>query len=335
MDNKLLENIAFQEHEEWKRDILAILNDEPRWFVVKDANSVASLDAQFGSKTAFVPSVYRKVNDNWEVDVLHANYYQLPGDYKETCLGIAEKAVSVLQNFGEGLGRDERIVRCYKNALTMLNATDKQFEGSLADFIKDFRKEQAEGNNVFYRLNDACVFTKFDTVETIYAKVYGMSQKDKAKYDKFYASNSVNRKKRLQENGEISIEEIIARGKKVIPQSLHSEWSKSVVEYLEDYNNLQASFGWDKGVDKKTMESGAKRSLLKVIQLIDALNKGKDIKTVTPRIENIYELSMIVKFVKNGEELANKIGYARKDKLKVNKVYGSTKSSHDEDIENQ
>ncbi len=335
MDNKLLENIAFQEHEDWKKDILSLLNNEPRWFPVKDANLVAKLDEQDSGEVPFVPSVYRKNNGEWEVDVLHANFYQLPKEYKETCLGLAERAVYILQNFGKGLSKDNRLNRCYKNALTMLSATEKQFEGNLEDLVKEFLGEKAKGNNFVYKIDGAYIFTKFDNPSTIYAKIYGMSHKDKHDLEDYYAINNSHQMRELDRGSQLSIEEIMARGEQVIPQILHEEWEKYVNKYTEEYISLQRSYGWNKDNSDETLKFRAKRSLLKVVQLIEDLNRGKSTKSVTPRIDNILELALIAKFGKNGNLIADNVGFVFDENPRKAKLSDQPQSTKTEDTENE
>lgn len=315
MNNKLLENVAFQEYEEWKRDILSILSDEPRWMGITDTNLIAKLDKAESEDVPFIASVYRKNNGQWEVDVLHANFYELPREYKGECLGIAERAITIIQNFGKGLSRDNRINRCYKNALTMINATDKQFDGDLEEFIKDFMTEK--GSNIVYRLENAYIFTRFDTIDTIYAKIFGLSQKDKLDLEDYHAINNSRQLRELKRTRQFDINEIISRGEKVIPKYLHSEWETCVKEYYNNYYMLQKSFSWNKNLDDETIKYRCDHSLLKVVQLIEDLNRGKDIRGITPRIENMLELALIVKFAKNGDLVAEKVGFAIEEDPKV------------------
>lgn len=335
MDNKLLENIAFQEHEDWKRDILSILNNEPRWFIIRDVNLAAKLDEQDSGEVPFVPSVYRKNNGEWEADLLHANFYQLPREYKGTCLGLAEKAIYILQNFGKGLSKDNRLNRCYKNALIMLGATEKQFEGNIEDFVKEFLMEKTKGNNVVYKIDGAYIFTKFDNPSTIYAKIYGMSQKDKCELEDYYAINNSHQMRDLDRGSQLSIEDIMARGEQVIPQAYHEDWEKCVKKYTEEYINLQRSYGWNKDNSDETFKFKAKRSLLKVVQLIEDLSRGKSTKSVSPRIDNILELALVVKFGKNGNLIADNVGFVFDDNPKKAKSSDQPQNAEADDTENE
>lgn len=334
MNNKLLENIAFQEFEDWKSDLSKILSDEPRWFTITDENLIAKLEAQDSGEVPFVPSVYRKDNGNWEVDVAHANFFQLPYGYKKDFLAFANRAIYIIQNFGKGLSKGNRINRCYKNALTMLSATEKQFEGDIEDFVKQFLSDKAKGDNIVYKIDDSYIFTKLDTLQAVYAKIYKMSQQDKKELEDYYAIDNYYQIKHF-DSSKVSVEEIIARGEKVIPPILHEDWEKCVEKYADKYVKLHRTHGWNRNSSDEILKSEAKRSLFKVVQLIEDLSRRGSTKSVSSKIDNILELALVVKFGKNGNLIAENVGFVLDEKPKKAKADRKPQKDEADDAENE
>lgn len=64
MENILVESIAFQEHEDWKKDITSLLDNQPIWQDVKDAELENKLNDMLNGEVSFVPSIYRNDNGN-------------------------------------------------------------------------------------------------------------------------------------------------------------------------------------------------------------------------------------------------------------------------------
>ena len=72
MENKLIKYVAFAEYEDWKKDLVSLLGDEPTWMEIKDDELISKLEKMLDED--FMPSVYRIYNGKWEVDAVHAYY---------------------------------------------------------------------------------------------------------------------------------------------------------------------------------------------------------------------------------------------------------------------
>ena len=220
MGNILVESIAFQEHEDWKKDITSLLDNQPIWQNVKDAELENKLNDMLNGEVSFVPSIYRNDNGKWEVDIAHAYYSQLPDDLKRAYCGLAEKALYHVENLGKGLSSNNRVRRCYENALKMLSAKSKTFEGEIGELLKAVTESQQKRQNVVYRCENQYIFTKFDNIDTIYAKIYGMSKEDRQKYECLL----------FHHQAEENFDEILHRGKRVTPFYLHNDKYKDSTE---------------------------------------------------------------------------------------------------------
>ncbi len=258
MKNYLLENVAFQEYEDWKQGLREILDNEPIWESIQDKKLIKELDNMLESELQFIPLIYRFNEGQWEVDVKHAFFNQLPSEAKKTSLEIAEKAIYHMFNFGQGLSRDNRVNRCYKNALTMLNAHIKEFEGTFKQFLKEFNDEQQKENNIAFKIKDRIFFTRIDNLDTIYAKYYGMSKQDKKELEECYVYNNLREMRNCEK--EIDKTKLISMGKEILNKDQQERWGRDVETYVHDEDS--------------------KKMMLRVLHAVKNLQIGVDAKKI-------------------------------------------------------
>lgn len=55
MGNKLIKYVAFAEYEDWKKDLVALLGDDPIWVEIKDNELISKLEKMLDED--FMPSV--------------------------------------------------------------------------------------------------------------------------------------------------------------------------------------------------------------------------------------------------------------------------------------
>ncbi len=55
MENKLIKYVAFAEYEDWKKDLVSLLGDEPTWMEIKDDELISKLEKMLDED--FMPSV--------------------------------------------------------------------------------------------------------------------------------------------------------------------------------------------------------------------------------------------------------------------------------------
>lgn len=288
MRNYLLENVAFQEYEDWKQGLREILDDEPIWEPIQDKKLIKELDNMLESELQFIPLIYRFHEGKWEVDEKHAFFNQLPSEVKKTSLEIAEKAIYHMFNFGQGLSRDNRVNRCYKNALTMINAHIKKFEGTFKQFLKEFNDEQQKGNNVAFKIKDRIFFTRIDNLDTIYAKYYGMSKQDKKELEECYVYNNLREMRNCEK--EIDKTKLISMGKEILGKDQQERWTRDVESYVRDEES--------------------KKMMLRVLHAVKNLQIGVDVKKI--KFNNYNEGQLIFQYSHNKEFLKHMLNLNEK-----------------------
>lgn len=297
MNNILIENVAFADYEDWKRDTIGLLGDHRVWEKVEDQKLEQKLDSL--SEEEFIPSVYRKAGDGkWEVDILHAYFSQLPERLQREHYNFAEKAIFHVEQFGKGLSRSYRVNKCFSNAQTMLSAMKAPFEGEFEMLLQKFNEEKASKRNFVFSYKNAQLFTRLDDENTIYGKVYGMTKTD---YEEYKEACLFNRQREYRNalRGD-KLDNIVARGEKVIPQHLHGLWEKCCYVYQND---------------KK-----ASLTLLKVLHLLERLDKGEDFEKVIKDVDrdDLLEQTLLVKFSKNSNEFSDELNIVINDDYQEN-----------------
>ena len=156
MENKLIKYVAFAEYEDWKKDLVSLLGDEPTWMEIKDDELISKLEKMLDED--FMPSVYRIYNGKWEVDAIHAYYNQLPKELQKESYGFADKAVYQIENLNK-VSRDRRVVRCLKYAQAIVNALPVACDGDFERLIKhiNYDKQQRYRKLRAYNFNGALV----------------------------------------------------------------------------------------------------------------------------------------------------------------------------------
>ena len=287
MENKLIKYVAFAEYEDWKKDLVSLLGDEPTWMEIKDNELISKLEKMLDED--FMPSVYRIYNGKWEVDAIHAYYNQLPKELQKESYGFADKAVYQIENLNK-VSRDRRVVRCLKYAQAIVNALPVACDGDFERLIKhiNYDKQQRYRKLRAYNFNGALVYGGLDSEETAYAKVFGMSKEDKKDYDELKSIKEAKERIKLKENGSLDYESIVVRGEKVIPPYLHGLWER----YCNIYINR----------DPKT--------LLASLQVLESLDRGESINNIAQKLDrdNFLQLEILIRFAPNGKDIVKQLG---------------------------
>lgn len=287
MENKLIKYVAFAEYEDWKKDLVSLLGDEPTWMEIKDDELISKLEKMLDED--FMPSVYRIYNGQWEVDAIHAYYNQLPKELQKESYGFADKAVYQIENLNK-VSRDRRVVRCLKYAQAIVNALPVACDGDFERLIKhiNYDKQQRYRKLRAYNFNGALVYGGLDSEETTYAKVFGMSKEDKQYYDELKSIKEAKERIKLKENVSLDYESIVVRGEKVIPSYLHGLWER----YCNIYINR----------DPKT--------LLASLQVLESLDRGESINNIAQKLDrdNFLQLEILIRFAPNGKDIVKQLG---------------------------
>lgn len=287
MGNKLIKYVAFAEYEDWKKDLVALLGDDPIWVEIKDNELISKLEKMLDED--FMSSVYRIYNGKWEVDALHAYYSQLPKELQKESYDLADKSVYQIENLNKA-SRDRRVVRCLKYAQAIVNALPVAFDGDFEKLIKfvNYDKQQRYRKLRVYNFNGALVYGGLDSEETTYAKVFGMSKEDKKDYDELKSIKEAKERRKLKEEGHLGLEAIVERGEKAISPYLHSLWRKHCEVYIKE--------------EPKT--------LLVSLQMLEALNRGESIDSIIKKVDrdNFLQQALLIRFAPNGNEIAKQLG---------------------------
>ena len=287
MENKLIKYVAFAEYEDWKKDLVSLLGDEPTWMEIKDDELISKLEKMLDED--FMPSVYRIYNGQWEVDAIHAYYNQLPKELQKESYGFADKAVYQIENLNK-VSRDRRVLRCLKYAQAIVNALPVACDGDFERLIKhiNYDKQQRYRKLRAYNFNGALVYGGLDSEETTYAKVFGMSKEDKQYYDELKSIKEAKERIKLKENVSLDYESIVVRGEKVIPSYLHGLWER----YCNIYINR----------DPKT--------LLASLQVLESLDRGESINNIAQKLDrdNFLQLEILIRFAPNGKDIVKQLG---------------------------
>ena len=287
MGNKLIKYVAFAEYEDWKKDLVALLGDDPIWVEIKDNELISKLEKMLDED--FMPSVYRIYNGKWEVDALHAYYSQLPKELQKESYDLADKSVYQIENLNKA-SRDRRVVRCLKYAQAIINALPVAFDGDFEKLIKfvNYDKQQRYRKLRVYNFNGALVYGGLDSEETTYAKVFGMSKEDKKDYDELKSIKEAKERIKLKENGSLDYESIVVRGEKVIPSYLHGLWER----YCNIYINR------------------VPKTLLASLQVLESLDRGESINNIAQKLDrdNFLQLEILIRFAPNGKDIVKQLG---------------------------
>lgn len=317
----LIENIAFVFHENWRQTRLKKNGSfKPRWKKINNANFIAKL------KKSPLPNYIRNTEDNYEIDIANACYTQLSSEWQNENKAAA-KIVTEIINSNKKLTKNEigsiihnawlernpsakngelgvafenltkveqdKDLLQFKIALTMSKAKvecGKHNIRTLKDVVEFLVQENKNGRNIAYKFNGHTLYSKFDTPDTCFLKVCGMTIEESKIADK------ESQKKYKEKIAIMSAK----RNKKVL------EWQKKGETLI--YPQRKSS--WYRCVERRANDLFYGHELINAIEVMESLEKGEDIKTairIAEKAEHsgaswFITLGIVTNFSKRGPE---------------------------------
>ena len=287
---KLSDDVAFVLHEQWRQTRLKKDGSyEPRWKTIKDPDFIAKFDEND------LPSYVRNTKNGYEIDIANACFSQLSADWQNENKAAAEVVAKIVES-GEQLSRDEigeiihnawlernswakdgelgvpfakltkeeqdKDMAQYDIALTMSKARLVDiYINRLEDVAKFLVEARENGQNIAYNFNGHTLYSEFDTLDTCFLKVTGMTvEEHRIASEKWMKEFNERREKESQE-AIASIPEWKKRGEALIYPQRKEEWHRCVESRAKDLYH---------GKD-----------LVNAMEVMEALELGKTIEEAT------------------------------------------------------
>lgn len=284
---KLSNDIAFVLHEQWRQSRLKEDGSyEPRWKKIKDTGFIDKY------KDKDLPSYVRKVENDYEIDIANACYTQLSLDWQNENKAAAEVVAEIVESdkklsrkeigniihnawlernswakdgeLGvpfEELSKEEqdKDMIQYDIALTISKAKFEDiYFNKLEDVVQFLTESKRKGENIAYKFNNNILYSEFDTPDTCYLKVCGMTQEEKKVFDENFHKEYKEREGKKSAEAQVNIPEWKQRGEELIYPERKENWHKCVESRANDLY---------KGTD-----------LVNAIEIMEALENGKTIE---------------------------------------------------------
>lgn len=294
---KLSEDIAFVLHEQWRQTRLREDGSyEPRWKNIKDESFISEIEEND------LPSYLRKAENGYEIDIANSGYTQLSADWQNENKAAAEVVAKIVES-GEPLSRNEigeiihdawlernswakegelgvpfaelskeeqdKDMIQYDVALTMSQAEPKgRFIETLDGAAKFLAEAKENGQNIIYEFNGHALYSEFDTPDTCYLKVCGMTveetrianQKRREEYQKINAKKT--------EEAIAKLPELKERGEKLIYPEKKESWNNCIEARAEELRRVETRAG---GLEDEL-------DLDKALEVMEALEQGKSLE---------------------------------------------------------
>ena len=285
-------DVAFEAHERWR--LTRLKSDgtyDPRWKAIKDQKFAANLD---GKK---LPSYIRKSENGYEIDIANASFKQLSPDWQKENLEGAEVAVNIIirdknltkDEIGDiihnawlernpwakdgplgvpysELPKDEqeKDLEFYYIALTMIEAVPVNNTcGELkASVTKDLLKYKNNNLNVVIHWHDQNLYSMFDTLNSCFLKVTGMTCDQMEKLREESKLESKRKEEQLDLEYRAKLPEYKKRGEALIYPERLTNWNNCI-------NNAEANGFYNIMI------------LINAVETMEALDQGKTIEEAT------------------------------------------------------
>ena len=257
----LSEDVAFALHEQWRQTRLQGDGSyEPRWKKIKDEAFISKFEG------VELPRYVRKGENGYEIDIANACYLQLSSDWQNENKAAAEVVAKIVES-GAQLSKDEigeiihnawlernpwakdgelgvpfaklpkeeqdKDMVQYDVALTMSKARlVTPFINDLKDVVKFLVKEK--GNNIACKFNGHILYSEFDTPDTCFLKVTGMTVEERRIASEKWMKEFNERREKEYREAIASIPEWEKRGEALIYPQRKEEWRRCVEGRAKD-----------------------------------------------------------------------------------------------------
>ena len=325
-------DVAFVLHEEWRKTRLKEDGTyEPRWKSINDAKFIEELNKEE------LPVYVRKTEEGYEIDIANASYNLLSADWQNENKAAAE-VVAGLVNSGKEFSRDEvgeiihnawlernswakggelgvpfaqlskqeqdKDIIQYEIAKTMSEAKEVTgYWGNLENAARTLNWDYTvEGENVFMDFNGYKLYSKYDTIDTCFLKVCGLTLRQQRKFERELRAKLEERDRAERKEAEAKIPSLKERGEKLIYDERKEDWNRCVEIRVSD------------------MYKGAEVEL--ALKAMEALEEGKTVDEAyalaIDETDSVHFMtitkSIIRTFSKRGTEFARSVLEKEKNK---------------------
>ena len=292
---KLSEDVAFVLHEQWRKTRLKEDGSyESRWKKIKDTDFIAKLEEED------LPNYIRKTENGYEIDIANACYTQLSADWQNENKAASEVVAKIVES-GEQLSRDEigdiihnawlernawakdgelgvpfanlpkaeqdKDIVQYDIGLIMSHAkVEDRYINRLEEVANFLGQAKKRGQNIAYEFNGHTLYSEFDTPDTCFLKVCGMTVEEKRIADEKWLKDYKEREAKEQAEATANISEWEKRGEVLIYPERKENWHDALkAEQSDLYHGL---------------------NLVNALDVMEALEEGKSIEEATKIAEN-------------------------------------------------